>query len=49
MATGCVDSMCNSYDVIEIDNDVIFNALQNFHFQENSSFVYQVELKMFWT
>ena len=25
-------TMRNSYEVIEIDNDVIFNTLQNFYF-----------------
>ena len=37
--------MRNSYEVIEIDNYVILNTLQNFHFQEHSSFVYQFGLK----
>ena len=37
--------MRNSYDVIEIDNDVIFNTLQNFYFWELYIFVYQVGLK----
>ena len=33
--------MRNSYDVIEIDNYVILNTLQKFHFREYSFFVYQ--------
>ena len=33
--------MRNSYDVIEVDNYVILNTLQNFHFREYSFFVYQ--------
>ena len=37
--------MRNSYDVIEIDNQVIFNTLQNFYFWEYYIFVYQVGLK----
>ena len=37
--------MHNYYDVIEIDNDVILNTLQNFHFGEYSIFVYQFGLK----
>ena len=37
--------MRNSYDVIEIDNHVIFNTLQNFYFWEFYFFVYQVGLK----
>ena len=37
--------MRNSYDVIEIDNYVILNTLQNFHFREYSIFVYQFGLK----
>ena len=37
--------MRNSYDVIEIDNHVIFNTLQNFYFWEFYIFVYQVGLK----
>ena len=37
--------MRNSYDVIEIDNQVIFNTLQNFYFLEYYIFVYQVGLK----
>ena len=37
--------MPNSYDVIEIDNYVILNALWNFHFREYSMFVYQFGLK----
>ena len=49
MRTGCVDSilntMRNSYDVIEIDNTVILNTTQFFHFLEFSIFVYQVGLK----
>ena len=38
-------TMRNSYDVIEIDNHVIFNTLQNFYFCEFYIFVYQVGLK----
>ena len=49
MRTGCVDSilntMRNSSDVIEIDNTVILNTIQIFHFLEFSIFVYQVGLK----
>ena len=41
--------MQNSYDVIEIDNYVIFNTLQNFHFREYSIFVYQFGLKTYRT
>ena len=41
--------MCNSYDVIEIENYVILNTLQNFHFGENYNFVYQIELKTYQT
>ena len=37
--------MHNYYDVIDIDNDVILNTLQNFHFGEYSIFVYQFGLK----
>ena len=37
--------MRNSYDVNEIDNYVILNTLQNFHFQEYSIFVYQFGIK----
>ena len=37
--------MHNSHDVIKIDNYVILNTLQNFHFQEYSIFVYQFGLK----
>ena len=37
--------MRNSYDVIEIDNQVIFNTLQNFYFWEYYIFVYQFGLK----
>ena len=31
--------MRNSYDVIEINNYVILNTLQNFHFREYSIFI----------
>ena len=37
--------MRNSYNIIEIDNYVILNTLQNFHFQEYSIFAYQFGLK----
>ena len=37
--------MRNSYDVIEIDNHVIFYTLQNFYFWEFYIFVHQVGLK----
>ena len=37
--------MRSSYDVIEIDNYVIFNTLQNFHLREYSIFVYKFGLK----
>ena len=33
--------MRSSYDIIEIDNYVILNILQNFHFLEYSIFVYK--------
>ena len=38
-------TMRHSYDVIEIDNHVIFNILQNIYFWEFYIFVYQVGLK----
>ena len=34
--------MRSSYDVIEIDNYVILNTSQNFHFLEYSIFVYKL-------
>ena len=37
--------MRSSYDVIEIDNQIIFNTLQNFCFLEYYIFVNQVGLK----
>ena len=37
--------MRNSYVVNEIDNQVIFNTLQNFYFWEYYIFVYQIGLK----
>ena len=37
--------MRSSYDVIEIDNYVILNTLQNFHFREYSIFVHKFGLK----
>ena len=37
--------MRNSYDVIEIDNYIILNTLQNFHFREYSIFVYLFGIK----
>ena len=37
--------MRNSYDVIEIDNYVIFNTLQNFHFREYSILSINLDLK----
>ena len=37
--------MRSSYDVIEIDNYVTLNTLQNFHFQEDSIFVYKFGLE----
>ena len=37
--------MRNSYDIIEIDNHVIFNTLQNFYFWEFYIFVNQAGLK----
>ena len=37
--------MHNSYDVIGIDNCVILNKLQNFHFVKYSILVYQFGLK----
>ena len=37
--------MRSSYDGIEIDNYVILNTMQNFHFQEDSIFVYKFGLK----
>ena len=37
--------MRSSYDVIEIDNNVILNTLQNLHFPEYSIFVYKFGLK----
>ena len=37
--------MRSSYDVIEIDNYVILNTSQNFHFREYSIFVYKFGLK----
>ena len=40
MAT-CVDSIFNTYDVIEIDNYVILNTSQTFHFREYYIFVYR--------
>ena len=47
MATSCVhltSTMRNSYDVVEIENYVILNTLQNFHFREYV-FVFQFGLK----
>ena len=37
--------MRSSYDVIEINNYVILNTSQNFHFREYSIFVYKFGLK----
>ena len=37
--------MRSSYDVIEINNYVILNTSQNFHFREYSFFVYKFGLK----
>ena len=37
--------MRSSYYVIEIDNYVILNTMQNFHFQEDSIFFYKSGLK----
>ena len=37
--------MRSSYDVIEIDNYVILNTLQNFHFREYFIFVSKFRLK----
>ena len=37
--------MCDSYDVIEIDNYVILSTLQDFHVQEYYIFVYRFGLK----
>ena len=40
--------MQNSYDVTEVDNYVILNTFQNFHFREYSIFVYQFWTKTCW-
>ena len=37
--------MRSSYEVIEIDNYIILNTLQNFHFLEYFIFVYKFGLK----
>ena len=39
--------MHNSYDVIQVDNYVIFNTLQNFHFRENFIFLSSLTKNMF--